>query len=330
VQEVTDDNDKLVIAEKERQIDLMRRNINSLRTNIKFGESVATKKVHNFLTDNEHLLYEMNALRHEVSIPFLFTTPWLTIWCCCCCLQIGYLREENERLHATQDMKETRRQASKASIPKQKGRNADSAPVNSLLPEFPLKRTDSEHEALNDSATSPDIHISMSAEEMMARSLRHDDSLSRMGHSSAGAIRPTGNKSRGKDPEDEEAPEVVSPARSAASAGGESVYSSRADQLIQELMTSNSQRIKDQATEREEERAKLLKEAKSTIPLYYATPAPAGKDKKPSNKSTEFTLKVGPAARNTTRSGHAASPGNSKGAPRRKSQSASTSALPRL
>lgn len=65
---MTDDNDKLVIAEKERQIDLMRRNINSLRTNIKFGESVATKKVHNFLTDNEHLLYEMNALRHEVSV----------------------------------------------------------------------------------------------------------------------------------------------------------------------------------------------------------------------------------------------------------------------
>ncbi|CAE7497275.1 unnamed protein product, partial [Symbiodinium microadriaticum] len=39
-EEVTDDNDKLVIAEKERQIDLMRRNITSLRTNIKFGESV--------------------------------------------------------------------------------------------------------------------------------------------------------------------------------------------------------------------------------------------------------------------------------------------------
>jgi SMC interacting uncharacterized protein involved in chromosome segregation len=56
-----------VIQEKERQIDLMRRNINSLRTNIKLSEDVAMKKVHNYLTDNEHLLYEMNQLRHEVS-----------------------------------------------------------------------------------------------------------------------------------------------------------------------------------------------------------------------------------------------------------------------
>lgn len=46
----------------------MRRNINSLRTNIKFNEDVAMKKVHNYLTDNEHLLYEMNQLRHEVNL----------------------------------------------------------------------------------------------------------------------------------------------------------------------------------------------------------------------------------------------------------------------
>lgn len=235
-------------------------------------------------------------------------------------------------MHATYDMYQTRRQASKASIPKQKGRNIDSAPVNSLLPEFPLKRTDSEKDGLDDSGTSANGHVSMSAEEMLVRSLGQNDSLSRKGHTASGTIRPTGNKSRGHVPEEGEEeetlePKTISQEHSHSSAESGARYNSRADKLIQELMASNSQRIRDQAVERDQERAKLLKEAKSTIPLYYA---PTGKDKKAGNKSTEFTLKVGPAARNTTRSGHPASPGGGKSTLQKKAQSASTSALPRL
>jgi hypothetical protein len=54
------------VKEKDRQIDLMRGNIDNLRTSIAFGEEVAMKKVHHYLHDNENLLVQMNSMRHEV------------------------------------------------------------------------------------------------------------------------------------------------------------------------------------------------------------------------------------------------------------------------
>lgn len=45
----------------------MRNNINSLRTSMNFSEEVATKKVLHYLHDNEHLLEQMNSMRHDVS-----------------------------------------------------------------------------------------------------------------------------------------------------------------------------------------------------------------------------------------------------------------------
>ena len=278
----------------------MRRNINSLRTNIKFGEAVATKKVHNFLTENEHLLYEMNVLRQEVCVNIVgdlndmcayllcvyITYNYVWTYLCeeCCCYymglceaisdvhpcnctkpfttwnnpillhQVGYLREENERLHATYDMYQTRRQAHKASIPKQKGRSSESAPVNSLMPEFPVKRTDSEgDDDPPDAVGASSSNVSLTREEMIARSFTRADSAKELAKLAANG---PNSPSTNKEPPNESSTLVLSPSASvtvaASTAGNDlkstdsapsSTYATRADQLVQELMSSNMQRI---------------------------------------------------------------------------------------
>ena len=87
--------------------------------------------------------------------------------------------------------------------------------------------------------------------------------------------------------------------------------------------------IQDQAVERDKDRARLLLEAKATIPVHHGHIPTGGKDRKRHVKS-EFSLTVGPAARNT-RAALAGSPTvGSKGSKKKTQQSASTSSLPRI
>lgn len=93
-EDITPDHDQgKILLEKERQIELMRGNINSLRTSIELGEAVATNKVQNLLHDNETLLRQMNSMRSEIK----------------------HLTETNNRLLAASEMKKTK---TKPAIPK--------------------------------------------------------------------------------------------------------------------------------------------------------------------------------------------------------------------
>jgi len=255
-EDVTDEGDALVIQEKERQIDLMRRNINSLRTNIKFGESVATKKVHNYLTDNEHLLYEMNQLRHEV----------------------GYLREENERLHAAADMRSAHK-SYKASVPLQKGRPSRQKSSKPSLPDFPLKRTDSEVDGTTDLDEHLTSNISMTKEEMLARAM------------SAEEIAELGKIKNHR----EEGDSVQTASSNPASADfADSRSSDRADRLISELMTSNKEQIMDSMMKESKSQPSNGKGSGPPVPIQNVT---FGKDKKSKAGYSGHDHRVGPAVR---------------------------------
>ena len=60
-------DEEKVINEKDRQITVLRNNITGLKANIKLNESVANLKIHNYLTNNEHLNEEMNSLRKNIT-----------------------------------------------------------------------------------------------------------------------------------------------------------------------------------------------------------------------------------------------------------------------
>lgn len=55
-----------VQKEQERHMTLLHSNVSGLRANLDVANKVAATKVQNHLTDNQHLLKEVNALRLEV------------------------------------------------------------------------------------------------------------------------------------------------------------------------------------------------------------------------------------------------------------------------
>ena len=62
----TDMDTLLAEAEKERQVMQLHKNVNALKTNLEKSESLAAIKVKKHLTDNEHLVQEVNRMRHEI------------------------------------------------------------------------------------------------------------------------------------------------------------------------------------------------------------------------------------------------------------------------
>ena len=56
----------LAEAEKERQVMQLHKNVNALKTNLEKSELLAAVKVKKHLTDNEHLVQEVNRMRHEI------------------------------------------------------------------------------------------------------------------------------------------------------------------------------------------------------------------------------------------------------------------------
>ena len=56
----------LAEAEKERQVMQLHKNVNALKTNLEKNELLAAVKVKKHLTDNEHLVQEVNRMRHEI------------------------------------------------------------------------------------------------------------------------------------------------------------------------------------------------------------------------------------------------------------------------
>ena len=56
----------LAEAEKERQVMQLHKNVNALKTNLEKSELLSAVKVKKHLTDNEHLVQEVNRMRHEI------------------------------------------------------------------------------------------------------------------------------------------------------------------------------------------------------------------------------------------------------------------------
>lgn len=61
------DDTQADFEERERQVQQLHNNITGLKANLEHSKLVATVKVKNHVTDNLHLLKEVNDLRHDVS-----------------------------------------------------------------------------------------------------------------------------------------------------------------------------------------------------------------------------------------------------------------------
>lgn len=64
--EEVDEDYNIVEAEKQRQVELLYKNVDGLRSNLAKMEALTAVKVKNHRTDNEYLLQEVNQMRHEV------------------------------------------------------------------------------------------------------------------------------------------------------------------------------------------------------------------------------------------------------------------------
>ena len=67
------EEENMVEAEKERQLKLLHKNVDGLKVNLAKVEILAAVKVKNHLNDNEHLLQEVNDMRHEVSEELVYS-----------------------------------------------------------------------------------------------------------------------------------------------------------------------------------------------------------------------------------------------------------------
>lgn len=69
----------IVEAEKERQIQLLHKNVEGLKANLAKMEVLTAVKVRGHRSDNEYLLQEVNRMRHEVCMYTTIVQQMMTI-----------------------------------------------------------------------------------------------------------------------------------------------------------------------------------------------------------------------------------------------------------